>query len=376
MKKLLVFVIQFFLLSAFASAKDIYKVDSSHANINWKASHFGFSSPSGKFSDVSGVIEFDSNRVSNSSVDIKINAESISTGLKSFDDHLKSADFFDVKNHPVITFKSIFVSPYKKNMAKIRGELTLLGTTKIVNLDTRLNKIGTNPINGKKTIGFSARTKIKRSDFKMNFGLPGISDEVEIDIELEGNFVESKHPEKNSYMRKKSGGDIPKWNIIEDKSEIKFIASQNNSKIEGEFKKFYGDISFHKLKLNKSKVEIEIDISSVDMPFKEAISTIKNNIWLAPRAYPKAVFKADRFYETPGKNAYRAEGILTLKNKSKKTSVDFVIEEYDEFFAKIKGSTILKRSDFNIGHKKVKEAQGVDNKVEVQFVIFASKTKL
>ena len=170
MRKLFLFLI-FFALPTTINAKEIYKIDSSHANIVWKASHFGFSKPSGKFSDIIGIIELNKNDLQNSKVNIKIKSESITTGLKSFDNHLKGPDFFNVKKFPIITFTSSAISQYNKKSAKIKGYLNMLGHKEIVTLDMKINKEGINPINNKKTIGFSGKTLIKRSKFKMDFSI-------------------------------------------------------------------------------------------------------------------------------------------------------------------------------------------------------------
>jgi polyisoprenoid-binding protein YceI len=164
-----------------------YKIDPNHANITWKANHFGFSSPSGKFSKVEGEIELDEKNPDKSSVHVEIDASSVITGVAKFDQHLKTKDFFNVAQYLMIMFKSDQVVPTGNQSAKIFGTLTLLGVSKQVILDVALNKIGEHPFNSQiaRMVGFSATTTIKRSDFGMNFALPGISDEVKIEIEIE-----------------------------------------------------------------------------------------------------------------------------------------------------------------------------------------------
>lgn len=364
------------LFSTQINAKEIYKIDPTHTNINWRASHFGFSKPSGKFSNASGTIEIDKNNPQNSSVEISIDANSITTGLKDFDDHLKSADFFNVKEYPKITFKSSAITPYTKNKAKIKGHLTMLGINKIVTLNVRLNKEGINPVNKKQTIGFSASTKIKRSDFKMDFGLPGISNEVEITIEIEGTLID-KYQEDYSkdFMQNKNYKNTPiaNWKIIPSKSKIEFIATQNNSKIEGYFNKYFGQVKFGKNKLRDSKVKIEIDTSSVSMPFSEALEAVKSADWLNTKLFSTAIFETKRIYPRSGPNQFQADSYLTLKGKKVPIHIEFNLLEYEKTHARIEGSAILKRSKFNIGSISKAKSQNVDDRVDVKFSIYAER---
>ena len=77
-----------------------------------------------------------------------------------------------------------------KESAKVYGTLTMHGVSKPVVLDVKLNKLGMSPITNKKTAGFTATTKLKRSDFNIKAYLPGLGDEVEIAIESEANKSE------------------------------------------------------------------------------------------------------------------------------------------------------------------------------------------
>ncbi len=164
-----------------------YEFDANHTTITWQAEHFGFSEPSGKFMDITGSLTLDETNPANSSVDVVIRPASVVTGIAKFDEHLKSADFFNIAQFPEASFKStrVELDGDDKDEAKVHGTLTLLGVSKPVVLDVDLNKIGENPMNKKKTAGFSASTTIKRSDFGINYALPGVSDEVELEIEVE-----------------------------------------------------------------------------------------------------------------------------------------------------------------------------------------------
>lgn len=183
MKKHL-FAFIFLCSTAAFAAPETYTLDPSHTNIYWKASHFGFSSPSGKFADVSGTLVLDEAKPENSKVKVIIKTASVVTGIPKFDEHLKSPDFFNVLKFPEATFSSFKVEKTGENTAKLHGDFTLLGITKRIVLDATLNKIGDNMF-GNHVAGFSLKGEIKRSDFGMRTALPGISDEVQLDIEVE-----------------------------------------------------------------------------------------------------------------------------------------------------------------------------------------------
>jgi polyisoprenoid-binding protein YceI len=170
------------------AAEEKYTLDPTHTNITWSANHFGFSNPSGKFSKVEGTLTLDEAKPEASKVNVTITPASVITGVEKLDEHLRTDAFFDVAKFPTATFVSDKVDVTGKGTAKITGNLTLHGVSKPVVLDVTLNKIGENPISKKKTAGFSASTTILRSDFGINYALPGVSDEVKIKIEAEVNL--------------------------------------------------------------------------------------------------------------------------------------------------------------------------------------------
>ena len=164
-----------------------YQIEPNHAYALWFANHFGFSNQSGKFSDVSGEIIFDEAKPANSSVEVTIKIASLVTGLAKFDQHLKSADFFDVEKFPTAKFVSKKIKVTDKDNSKIEGDLTMHGVTKTVILDAKMNKSEVSVITQKPTIGFSATTEINRSEFGLNYAIPGVADKVKLFIEVEAN---------------------------------------------------------------------------------------------------------------------------------------------------------------------------------------------
>ncbi|HLD76506.1 MAG TPA: YceI family protein [Rickettsiales bacterium] len=187
MKKIL-FVIALIFSAAAAQAADRYDLDPNHTNITWSANHLGFSNPNGKFAKAEGFILLDEKNPQNSKVEVIIMTDSIITGIEKFDEHLKGKDFFAVNNFPAATFTSTEIIA-KGNEAKVFGDLTLLGITKPIMLNVVLNKIGRNQFSKKITAGFSATAIIKRSQFKMDYAIPLVSDDVKLEIEVEGILV-------------------------------------------------------------------------------------------------------------------------------------------------------------------------------------------
>ena len=184
----LIQIIVTFLFSIFFSvvaqaALETYTIDPSHSYVLWHISHFGFSEQTGKWM-ASGTLQLDENKPQDSKANVQIDVANVITGNPKLDEHLKT-EFFDVDKYPTATFVSNKIQMITKDSGKIDGILTLHGVSKPIQLDVKLNKIGTSPITNKKTAGFVATAKLKRSDFGINAYLPGLGDEVKLDIQVE-----------------------------------------------------------------------------------------------------------------------------------------------------------------------------------------------
>ncbi len=178
-----IFACCMYVISMNMFAADTYTFDPNHSYVLWHASHFDFSHPSGKWL-VNGTLILDKENPDKSKVDISINVTDLATGIPEFDKHLKGELFLDVAKYPTAKFVSDKVIAHG-NTAKVQGMLTLHGVTKPVTLNVKLNKSGVSPVTDKMTVGFTASTVIKRSEFGITSYLPGVSDEVKIDIEAE-----------------------------------------------------------------------------------------------------------------------------------------------------------------------------------------------
>ncbi|HEX5338720.1 MAG TPA: YceI family protein [Gallionella sp.] len=167
-----------------ALAADSYTVDPTHTYPHFSVSHLGFSVMQGRFDKTSGKITLD-RAAKSGSVEIAIDAASVSTGFAKRDDHLRSPDFFNVAEFPTATYKSSAVKFKGDVPASVEGNLTLLGVTKPVTLTIDAFNCGTNPMSKKDECGAAASAKIKRSDFGMKFALPNVGDDIKLVFEIE-----------------------------------------------------------------------------------------------------------------------------------------------------------------------------------------------
>ncbi|MCM2249146.1 MAG: YceI family protein [Geothrix sp.] len=112
-----------------AMAQDVYKIDPVHSEVSFKVGHL-LAKTSGRFTKFSGTITVDPANLSKSSVEVIIEAASITTDNEARDKHLKSPDFFDVEKFPTITFKSTSVKEVAKGKLEVAGDFTMHGVTK------------------------------------------------------------------------------------------------------------------------------------------------------------------------------------------------------------------------------------------------------
>ena len=168
-----------------------WKSDSGHASVQFAVRHLMVATVRGTFDtfDVTAIIDEDD--ISRSSVDATIDVASINTRNQKRDDHLRSADFFDVATHPTITFKSKVVEKVQDYAYKVTGELTLMGVTREVVLDVTGSPQAVTDLRGKPRLGGAATTTINRTDYGLSrnsvleSGGVAIGEEVEITIDIQ-----------------------------------------------------------------------------------------------------------------------------------------------------------------------------------------------
>jgi polyisoprenoid-binding protein YceI len=148
--------------------------------------HLGFSSPAAQFGQVDGTLDFDSKNPSSASVQVTIPLASLSTSVPELDEHLRTADFFDVAKFPIATFKSTKVKQGSgPDKLIVTGDLTMHGVSKPVVLNVAVVKVGMNPRLNVPCVGFDATTTLKRSDFGLGKFVPLVSDDIQVHISSE-----------------------------------------------------------------------------------------------------------------------------------------------------------------------------------------------
>ncbi|MEQ8311038.1 MAG: YceI family protein [Sphingopyxis sp.] len=166
-----------------------YAADPGHTMVVWEVDHFGFSKYSGIFGDVAGTLVIDPANPAAAKVDVTIPVAKVTTASAGLTGHLLRAgkdggkpDFFGAAPADAKFVSTAVVLDDDGDEAKVTGNLTLNGVTRPVTLDVDFHGAGTNPFNKKETVGFQAEATIKRSDFGISYGIPAVSDEVELEI--------------------------------------------------------------------------------------------------------------------------------------------------------------------------------------------------
>ena len=175
----------FFVLSRGAVAAE-YEIDieGMHAAIQFRIIHLGFSVLTGRFNDFGGSFTWDKDNPGASSVNVTIQTASLDSNHAERDKHLREADFLDVEKYPEATFKSTNYNG-DASAGKLDGILTLHGVSKPITIDIEFIGEGDDPWGGYRA-GFEGNVTLRRSDFGMMYDLGPRSDEMELDLYIEG----------------------------------------------------------------------------------------------------------------------------------------------------------------------------------------------
>jgi len=167
-----------------------WQIDSSHSAVEFAVKHMMISRTKGRFTRFDGQVALDEGNHANSSVAVEIDVASLTTNDEKRDEHLRSAEFFDVEQYPKMTFASTKVTPKGGDRFEVLGELTIRDVTQQVALTVEAQGVGASPW-GTQVAGFEASTEINRKDYGLNWNVALetggllVGETVKINLEVE-----------------------------------------------------------------------------------------------------------------------------------------------------------------------------------------------
>ena len=176
------------------ATKTTWKLDPTHTSVEFSAKHLMITTVKGRIADIEGTINVDERNPQNSSVEATLKAVSIDTRTDQRDQHLRSADFFDVEKFPEIRFRSTRIEGGKESF-KLTGDLTIRDVTRPITLDVEFEGKTKDPWGGER-IGFSAKGKIDRREFGLTYnqvleaGGVVVGNDIKINLEVEAIKVD------------------------------------------------------------------------------------------------------------------------------------------------------------------------------------------
>ncbi len=162
-----------------------YVSDDVHAYLNFSYNHLGLSNPTLSFDDFTVDLDLDVADPTKSTLTVSIDPSSILTGSEIWKEHLVGEKFFDVANHPEITFQSNSIEAAGEGAYNVMGDLTIKGTAVPVTMGVNINAAKNHPMSGDPIIGLDASGEVLRSEFGFDTAVPFVSDEVAINITVE-----------------------------------------------------------------------------------------------------------------------------------------------------------------------------------------------
>lgn len=174
-----------------AAFADNWGMDAAHTDVVVTWDHAGFSRQVASFHAFSGTLTLDLDNLEATQANFSVPVDSISTGLGFFDEELKGPQFFNMAEHPAVTFVSTAVTQTGEMSAEVTGDMTILGVTNPVTFDVTVHNIGEHPVGQffeayqGTWMGFTASAEINRSDFGMGAFIPVGSDAITIEINSE-----------------------------------------------------------------------------------------------------------------------------------------------------------------------------------------------
>jgi polyisoprenoid-binding protein YceI len=163
-----------------------WAVDTTHSNVEFSIKYLMISTMKGVFRTLEGMVNWDGTNFDTASVDVQIDAASITMFNDALDDRIRMNDFLDTEQWPEISFVSARIEPIAENRFAVHGDLTLRGITRPVTLDTDFDGLVERDVFGKRRAAFTATTEIQRADYGIVWNVPmetggvAVSDAVKI----------------------------------------------------------------------------------------------------------------------------------------------------------------------------------------------------
>ncbi len=167
-----------------------WNIDITHSGLGFSVRHMVFAKVRGRFAAYQGTLELDPEDLTAAKVEVDIDATSIDTGVGDRDNHLRSADFFDVEQFPTLRFVSTGVEAAGGDRYRITGDLTIRDVTRTVVLDAEYGGQGKDPW-GNQRVAFTAKTAVDRRDFGLTWnqvleaGGVLVGERIDIDIDVQ-----------------------------------------------------------------------------------------------------------------------------------------------------------------------------------------------
>lgn len=166
-----------------------WTIDPAHTDVSFSAKHMMITTVRGKFDGVEGTFELDEAQPERSRGEIRVRAASLSTGFDARDQHLRSADFFDVETHEWIVVRTTAIEARGGTAYAVTADVTIREVTRSVVFDVEY--LGVTPgLSGARHAGFTARTKVNRKDWGLNWNVALeaggwlVGDEIKLDVEV------------------------------------------------------------------------------------------------------------------------------------------------------------------------------------------------
>ncbi|MBY0407722.1 MAG: YceI family protein [Rickettsiales bacterium] len=169
-------------------------------------------------------------------------------------------------------------------------------------------------------------------------------------------------------------GPVPKWNVVKEKSFVKFTATHNNAPVEGKFTGFDADIVFDGDRVKESHIRVEVDVTSLTMGDASIRDTLMTPEWLDTKKQAKAVFTSTEISRIPTTNDFYARGKLELAGVKKEVTMNFSLRYADDNAVVANGAFTLQRGEFSVGKGQWSRDDVVKQAVRVEFRVAANKS--